>query len=506
MAQNGTVASGGSVDIVVASYETLRVYDAGGIVGTLSRLNAAGGWDVVDAIDHRNTGEARGWPGPATFRVAISAGSARYVVDGATYLGGAFDATAQGVASTALVAAQDYNRNSMVLMGDSRLAQYKVDVAGTAKRRSGANFITWAQRLTGQRLTIEKMLAASGLRSDQYLAEALVQQALACKSYWLMIPGILNDIAQNGDNDYWTTIIKPVVERWTATGRQVILHTETGAASLTTATQRGAIFKYNRQIRAYARQNRGVIIFDAAEVAMNPANSCTPRSGYSTDGTHIDTCVGGYNLGVRFAALVSQIIPPWNSLPKCIGEIYTNGGVYLFDNPVFTTTDSTAVGIMTGTKPTGVTSAIGPAGSSITSSIAAGAYGNDWTLAITAGGAGTVTVSIPPTSASYWADGSIISSAIQADIASGHSNFQGICLHQEANNGTTTTNCDDGYVASGMGNLQAGAYPGLVLETDLFTIPAGAKASGWYFHQLQFPFTAAGSATVTFRRLGLSGN
>lgn len=82
MAQSGTVASGGSVDVVVAAYEQLRVYDAGGLVGTLSRQNAGGGWDVIDAIDHRTTGEARGWGGPATFRLALSAGAARYVVDG----------------------------------------------------------------------------------------------------------------------------------------------------------------------------------------------------------------------------------------------------------------------------------------------------------------------------------------------------------------------------------------------------------------------------------------
>ncbi|MFG1343227.1 GDSL-type esterase/lipase family protein, partial [Xanthobacter autotrophicus] len=389
-------------------------------------------------------------------------------------------------------------------MGDSRLAQYKVDAAGSAKRRSGANFIAWGQRLSGQRMTVEKLLAVSGQRSDQYMAEAKVAAALACGSYWLVIGGgILNDIAQFGDNDYWNLNIRPVVERWTATGRQVILMTETGASSLTTTTQRGAVFKYNRQIRAYARSMRGVILFDAAAIVMNPANSATPRTGYSTDGTHIDMVAGGYTLGVAFAALINQIVPPYNALPKCIGEVYANGGLQLFDNPVFLTTDSTAVGIITGTKPTGVTGATGPGGSSIVSSIAAGPYGNDWTLAITAGGAGNVIVSLPPTSPSYWGDGDTFYTTVEAAIASGHSNFQGVCLHQEANSGTTTTNCDDGYVAAGAGNLLAGAYTGLVLETDPFTIPAGAKSSGWYFSQLQFFFTAAGSATVTLRRYAI---
>lgn len=90
MAQSGTVASGGSVDIVVAAYEQLRVYDAGGLVGTLSRQNAGGGWDVIDAIDHRTTGETRAVAGPGTFRISVTAGAARYISDGTPSASGAF--------------------------------------------------------------------------------------------------------------------------------------------------------------------------------------------------------------------------------------------------------------------------------------------------------------------------------------------------------------------------------------------------------------------------------
>lgn len=105
MAQSGTIASGGTVDIVVAAYESLRIYDAGGIAGTLSQRNALGGFEAVSALDQWTTGEARGWPGPATFRVALSAGAARYVVDGVAFSGGAYDAGARGSASTANAAA-----------------------------------------------------------------------------------------------------------------------------------------------------------------------------------------------------------------------------------------------------------------------------------------------------------------------------------------------------------------------------------------------------------------
>lgn len=103
MAQSGTVASGGSVDVVVAAYEQLRVYDAGGLVGTLSRQNAGGGFDVIDAIDHRTTGEARGWGGPATFRLALSAGAARYVVSTCDAVGEPRHATIGTIAEAAAV-------------------------------------------------------------------------------------------------------------------------------------------------------------------------------------------------------------------------------------------------------------------------------------------------------------------------------------------------------------------------------------------------------------------
>lgn len=51
MAQSGTVASGGSVDLVVASYETLRVYDAGGIARTNDGVhpNPSGVLNLVNA-------------------------------------------------------------------------------------------------------------------------------------------------------------------------------------------------------------------------------------------------------------------------------------------------------------------------------------------------------------------------------------------------------------------------------------------------------------------------
>lgn len=395
-------------------------------------------------------------------------------------------------------AAQGYNRSTLVLMGDSRLAGAFNDPSAKLLRH-GASFITHGFKLSGQRMKVEKSFAVSGQRSDQYLAEANVIAALACKSYWLMVYGILNDIAQlGGATDYWNVTVRPVVERWLATGRAVILLTETGSGGLTTAAQKGAVFKYNRQIRDYARANRNVILFDVAAIVMQPGAEMTINPAYSGDATHINLAAGAYAVGTKFADLIKQIAPPCEGLVYSTGQVFANGGVQLFANPLFTTTDTAAVGIMTGTKPTGITAATGPAGSSIVSSVAAGAYGNDWQLAITAGAGGLVKVisdfsSIEIVGESYFAN-------CEFDISAGHSNFQSAAVHLECARGGVTTPTEDGFMTTANGNLPAGAYT-LVSETEYITVPSGTR--NWFSAGLYFYFSAAGTATVKVRRLGV---
>lgn len=138
MAQSGTVASGGSVDLVVASYETLRVYDAGGIAGTLSKRNALGGFDAVSALDQWTTGEARGWGGPGTFRISVTAGAARYVVDGVAFSSGAYDAGARGSSAAT-------NLKKLLWSGTGQRAVGFTRDAGTNSDATNNSFNNWSR-------------------------------------------------------------------------------------------------------------------------------------------------------------------------------------------------------------------------------------------------------------------------------------------------------------------------------------------------------------------------
>lgn len=98
---SGTINASGSADVTLAAYERLRIYDAGGLVGTLSLRNTGGTYDVIAGLDQWTTGETRAVAGPGTFRISVTAGAARYISDGTPSASGAFDGLARDVAATA---------------------------------------------------------------------------------------------------------------------------------------------------------------------------------------------------------------------------------------------------------------------------------------------------------------------------------------------------------------------------------------------------------------------
>lgn len=393
-----------------------------------------------------------------------------------------------------------FNRSTLVLAGDSRLAGFFNDPSGKLLRQGG-NFLRYGLALSGQRARVEKSFAVSGLRSDQYLSEQNVRDILACKSHWLVIYGVANDIGQLSNTvDHFTVNIKPVADAWTATGRGVILITETGSNAFTTPEARGAAFKYNQQLRDYCRANRGAILFDAAAIVMDPSQPMTVNPAYSGDGLHVGLVAGAYALGKPFADLLAQIVPPFSPLVSSTGQVFANGGVQLHPNPLFlTTTGGTGSGVMTGTVPAGITGISAPAGSSIVGSVAAGAYGNDLQLALTAGAAGVFKVKCD-----FVAEQEIVGEAYYANaelvVASGATNFQSCGVHLEANRGGVTIQTEDGFVTAAQGNLPSGDYT-FVSETERITIASGAR--GWLSAWLVFYFSAAGSATVKARRWGV---
>lgn len=405
-----------------------------------------------------------------------------------------------GILSDLVKAGKGYNVNSMVLLGDSRLAGFSYDPTARL-RRSAANFLAMAFRLTGQRMRVEKSYAVSGLRSDQYLSAQNVADALARSSYWLVLYGVANDIGQRADGaDYFAVYIKPVADAWTATGRRIILITETGGNSFTTAAQRGAVYRYNRQVRDYCRENRSAVLFDAAAIVMDPTQPMTINPAYSGDGLHIGLMNGAYALGSKFAALINQIAPPCDGLVYSSGQVFANGGTQLFSNPLWlTTTGGFGSGIMSGTIPAGITDVTAAAGWSVVGSVSAGAYGNDLQLAITAGAAGAVTFTgliateLEIVGERYYAN-------CEWDLLPGSVNFQFAGPRIDVNRDGVTLVTQDGITDTTAGALAAGTYT-FSSETERLVIPSGPRG----FMSVRFAayFSAAGSATLKLRRLGL---
>lgn len=392
-----------------------------------------------------------------------------------------------------------YNRNSLVMLGDSRLAQCYVDAQ--KRQRTGYNFISQALALCGQRFKIAGNFATSGQRSDQYMSPANVASARATDAHWLLVYGIVNDVSAAGNAvDYWTTYIKPVVQAWTGAGRGVILITETGANNFAAsgAAYMGAVHKYNAQIREYCRARQGVVLFDAAALLMLPGSNMTINSAYSSDGVHIGLMAGANMLGQHFAALLSTLAPPQDRLVSSVDQVYANGGVQWQPNPLFTAT--TTGGTISGTRPTGVGYGSAPGGSSAVGSIVAGDYGNNFELAITAGGAGAYRLSIDLTGVAVESPGDVFYANGLFSVASGATNFQWAGMYLESNRASVTTATRDGYCVAANGALPSGAQS-WVSETERLTIQSGAR--GWLTAYVDFWFAGAGSATVTMSRLGV---
>lgn len=401
-------------------------------------------------------------------------------------------------------AGKNYNRNSLTMLGDSRLAQCYVDPNGTV--RNAANFIPIGLAMSGQRFSIAKNFAQSGYRSDQYLSATNVSGAFKTNAYWLMVYGIVNDISQlNNTVDPWNQYIKPIVLQWIASGRSVILCTETGANSFAAsgANYLGPVVKYNTQIREFCRTNPNAVLFDIASIVMMPNVSCTINSAYTGDGVHINLVAGASMVGRAFGALLSKLATPISGLVKSVDSIYSNGGVQWFPNPLFTTTtggNAGAGGFLTGAVPYGITSVNAPAGTTIVGSIVAGAYGNKYQMVVNTTQAGLVKLQMDLTGVAVENVGDVFYANCQWDLAAGATNFQWAGGHLESNRGSTTSYVEDGYAASYNGSLASGALS-WVSETERLTVQAGTR--NWLTHYATMYFAGAGNATLNLSRLGV---
>lgn len=400
-----------------------------------------------------------------------------------------------------------FDRSAIAMIGDSRLAQTYVDVpdetTGQGLVKGQYGFVNVANQLLGQRMRIAGIWAVSGLRSDQYTASQYLDLAKATNAYWLMIGGgIVNDVPIGTTTDFFTDYVKPAALSWLAQGRGVILMTDTGNTSLTSAAQMACFIKYNRQVRQFCAENTHCVCVDIHSVVLDPTSNMAWRSGYTTDGTHIQAIPGAMAAGTLFASLMTPLIPATQPLVNTIGETYSNGKIQWFTNPLWTTVSGgTAITSVTGTIPAGITGGVMATGHSATISTTSGSYGNDLVLALTASQSGTSRINIDlTTNISQVASGDAFKTNCEYTIAAGSSNFAGMCLHLESNVSSSITQARDGYATTSNG-VFAATEQTLTLETPEQTIAAGSPI--WLTVRLYFTFAGAGSATVNIRRLGV---
>lgn len=326
---SGTINASGSADVTLAAYERLRIYDAGGLVGTLSLRNTAGTFDVIAGLDQWTTGEARGWSGPATFRISVTAGAARYISDGALSASGAFD----GLARSRVLAAA---------LGDSIAASLHLDI-GAYRNLNARCPLNWANAMSGGRLKIVpgSNFGVSGERTDQIMAR--VQDVIASGAGLVWLVAGTNDIAQLYPSAATCAAtaaanVTTMVQRLNAAGIVVICEMVPGAADFS-ATQLGYMNELNQRLIEFAATGPADMLYlhDASRMVLNPTNSTSVIAGkanYFYDATH-PAPLGAYYWGKSLATLIQRIVPQYPRLGH-LNLVDAQRSPYLL-NPFFAT-------------------------------------------------------------------------------------------------------------------------------------------------------------------------
>lgn len=418
--------------------------------------------------------------------------------------------------------------DSFVLVGDSRTAQYGFDVNSPTASVSAQHYFSWANSLLGMPLQVVQNYGISGIRSDQFIAQTGVA-AIAAASQWVHIgPPVVNDIGQALSPTYTTVAspyfpggvlvtmanvaavtagqIKAFALACVAAGKKVLLSTEHGSTAFT-AAQTAAVFQFNEYLRYISLTYPGIYLWDGAKDYWNPTGSSTAivfRAGYSGDGIH-SIIPGGYAMGVSLSNFLgTSLYSPNDYLGSNLADTPATNAQSLIDNGLFTTLTGGAVSggivLTSGTIPLNWTLA-GAATSSVVVTSAANAqgYGNDLTLALTAGAADSIQFSHGSFGAALTVNDKV-SAAIQCQVAGGSSNFN--AWQQLAM--SSPQGAPNIFSMYGLRTANLGSGPTTAYTTTLYCPYAGftpGSVSITLAKQfINFEFAAAGSATVTLRR------
>jgi lysophospholipase L1-like esterase len=199
-------------------------------------------------------------------------------------------------------------------------------------------FFTWANATAGGRATLLSNACNSGENLAQMLAR-FDRDVLPHNAGFLVFLGGINDV-RTGSNNAVTmfALWRQIVERARNAGMTVFgctLPTFAPASPFLTADRIATIMRFNSMIKAYVRENKGVVLADFQEATANPA---------ATDGSSFADCFedndihqnpkGGQLWGSKLAAAMISVMPPMLSLPGNPADSFTFDTSAILDNPL----------------------------------------------------------------------------------------------------------------------------------------------------------------------------
>jgi lysophospholipase L1-like esterase len=403
-----------------------------------------------------------------------------------------------------VVANRSRHPNTVVALGDSRVAQIHAD--GTKLNKAGFNHFSVGNALAGNRAILLKNLGNSGERTDQVLAR--LKTAIDTGAYVLYIHCGVNDIAQNYPTASTSgatafSNIRTMIDAAVYAGMLPLVCLDPGANSMATA-QIAQLFILNQMLREYAETCPRMVLVDIPSALWNPAATSTTALALvgTVDGTH-EGNLGAYNAGKLFAAALQAIMPPRPHGVRSAVEVPGTSLINLLNNPMFTTVSGgtlsggntgTVAGSWTGNR-TGGSSGVFSVG---TAGDGSGLY--EQVMACTFAAAGEEVRIQQDVNIANWSIGDILQASSEIAVDAGSSNLAGVYTYLQVNgsgNGFAAITSMDGYcVGAGAGSTEGYKLNHL---TEKLVVPNYTTKS-WATMHVKAIAAGAGSATVRIRR------
>ncbi|WP_062016819.1 SGNH/GDSL hydrolase family protein [Aureimonas sp. AU4] len=382
-------------------------------------------------------------------------------------------------------APRERDAEQIAYLGDSRVAaQFNDPIQHVASARFFGNV---AAQLLDRRLKTALNLAVSGQRSDEYLSDRNVEQAIASPALWVLVFGVVNDIAQRGAQDYFAGNlagllhgVRGQIDKLRTAGLRPILVLEPGAAAFSADPARlASVAAYNNAVRAYADEHPEVIVFDLPAATTLAGAPLLFRSGYAHDGVHLDN-LGGIAAGQAFAALMAPLLPAASNV--AVENLVPNGE---FAQP----SGGEASGSTRGTVPRTYVARCDPG---LDADVSAGEPGT-LRMTVRAMAAGTCSLGADLLGEKV---GQAYRESVGAEVAPGAVGLTGPYLQLQVRRAGVSLDAFDNFW--GTGGPGPDAARSLSLETPSLVVPDGARE--WFTTRFGLHFSGPGGASATFSR------